>query len=339
MAHRCCVLALLILDIWIAGAIAGAIGDASVRTKFKQWMAKYGRVYTDAAEEERRFQIFKDNYEYIESANKAGNRTYTLGLNHFADMTDEEFQEDQDSCLDPTPPHLESMTGSFRYANVTDVPEVVDWIASDAVTRCESQGHCGSCWAFSAAAAIEGINAIKTGLLAPVSVQQLVDCDVASHGCKGGGRDRAFFFVLVNGGIAAALNYSYTGRQGECRGGVPPVATIRSYEAVPPNNESALKQAVANQPVAIALCTRNPRDIKWYSGGLFKGPCGTCQNHAMTVVGYGIQDTLDPSSKYWALKNSWGEDWGVNGFMFIQREAGPPEGLCGLAKTPIYPVK
>ncbi|XP_073107378.1 ananain-like [Elaeis guineensis] len=86
----CFVLTFMVLGIWVFGATAHAIGDVRISKRYEQWMAQYGRVYRDAAEKERRFQIFKGNYKCIESVNKAGNRKHKLGLNQFADMTCEE---------------------------------------------------------------------------------------------------------------------------------------------------------------------------------------------------------------------------------------------------------
>ena len=68
----------------------------------------------------------------------------------------------------------------------TGIPTSVDWTKLGAVNKVKDQGQCGSCWAFSATAAVEGANAIKTGKLLDLSEQQLVDCDTQSHGCNGG---------------------------------------------------------------------------------------------------------------------------------------------------------
>ena len=121
--------------------MARGIADVPMSTRHEQWMAQYGRVYKDAAEKERRFQIFKDNCNYIESVNRAGNRKYKLGLNQFADMTNEEFKA---SHLGFKPMHLaKSATGSFQYANLTDVSDSMDWRTRGAVTPIKNQKSCG----------------------------------------------------------------------------------------------------------------------------------------------------------------------------------------------------
>lgn len=69
---------------------------------------------------------------------------------------------------------------------------------------------------------------------------------------------------------------------------------------------------------------------------MYKGPCAKVPNHAMTVVGYGI----DPDgTKFWIAKNSYGDKWGNEGYMKIEKDIGNPQGRCGIAMAGWYPIK
>jgi KDEL-tailed cysteine endopeptidase len=81
------------------------------------------------------------------------------------------------------------------YDGFAYLPASVDWRLMGAVTGVKNQGRCGSCWAFSVVVAMEGINAIRIGRLVPLSEQELIDCDRAENGCRGGLMENAFEFV------------------------------------------------------------------------------------------------------------------------------------------------
>ena len=58
---------------------------------FEKWMTDNGQVYQSAFEKQKRFQVFKTNFEYIESVKNKPGRAYTVSLNKFADLTNDEF--------------------------------------------------------------------------------------------------------------------------------------------------------------------------------------------------------------------------------------------------------
>ncbi|RVX09415.1 Senescence-specific cysteine protease SAG39 [Vitis vinifera] len=160
---------------------------------------KYGRVYKDAGEKSKHYKIFKDNVARIESFNKAMDKSYKLSINEFADLTNEEFRASRNRFK----AHICSTEAtSFKYEHVTAVPSTVDWRKKGAVTPIKDQGQCGSCWAFSAVAAMEGITQLSTGKLISLSEQELVDCDTSGEdqGCNGGLMDDAFKFIEQNHG-------------------------------------------------------------------------------------------------------------------------------------------
>nr|POE71013.1 senescence-specific cysteine protease sag39 [Quercus suber] len=310
--------------------------EDSLAERHEQWMVQYGRSYKDSAEKEKRFKIFKDNVEYIDKFNNEGNRTFKLSANMFADLTNEEFVASHTGYKISTQPSS-LKAKSLKYENLTEIPMTMDWREKGAVTSIKDQGRCGCCWAFSAVAAVEGITQIKTGNLISLSEQQLVDCAVeGNQGCKGGWMDNAFRYIIKNQGLSTEEKYPYETMQGTCDHGKESIyaAQISAFEDLPSNNEKALLQAVANQPISIAI-DGSGRNFHFYKSGVFMEECGTRLTHAVTAIGYG---TSADGTKYWLMKNSWGTRWGENGYMRIQRDTSAPEGLCGLAKKASYPV-
>ncbi|XP_052179452.1 zingipain-2-like [Diospyros lotus] len=315
-------------------ASARRLDEATMLERHEQWMAHYGRIYKDPTEKAARFKIFKKNVEHIDASNAAANKKYKLSANKYADMTDEEFIASYTGYKATT---KEAILGSFSYGNLSDVPSTIDWREKGAVTTIKDQMQCGCCWAFSAVAALEGINQMKTGRLVSLSEQELVDCDDQNHGCNGGFMETAFKYIINNHGLATEADYPYGGEDGTCDKAktANPVAAITSYEQVPMNNEMALLQAVANQPVSVAVNGGQGSDFRFYTSGVFMGQCtSTYLDHAVTAIGYG---TSEDGTKFWLIKNSWGTEWGENGYMRIQRDVDAKEGLCGIAMHPSYP--
>ncbi|XP_028752648.1 senescence-specific cysteine protease SAG39-like [Neltuma alba] len=325
----------LLLGMLAFQASSRTLQDASMRERHEEWMVQYGRVYKDTQDKEKRFSIFKQNVEYIEDFNNAKTKPYKLGVNQFADLTNEEFT----ACRNRFKGHMcssISRTPSFKYANVTDVPSSVDWRNQGAVTPVKNQGDCGCCWAFSAVAAMEGITKLSTGKLISLSEQELVDCDTGvDQGCEGGLMDDAFKFIIKNNGITSEANYPYKGVDGTCNANEEAnhVATIKGYEDVPANSEQAIQKVVANQPVSVAI-DASGSDFQFYSSGIFTGSCGTELDHGVAAVGYGVSN----NTEYWLVKNSWGTEWGEEGHIRMQRNVAAQEGLCGIAMQASYPT-
>ncbi|KAJ3678419.1 hypothetical protein LUZ60_002222 [Juncus effusus] len=309
--------------------------EHELRQLYDSWRAKHAKSYNALDELETRFAIFKDNVLFVDAHNAKPDRTYSLGLNRFADMTNEEFRK----------VHLGlKMDGSERKNRVVgedngvdeDLPESIDWRARGAVAPVKDQGSCGSCWAFSTVAAVEGINKIVTGELISLSEQELVDCDNSQNqGCNGGLMDDAFSFIIKNGGIDTENDYPYSARDGKCdvNRKNSKVVSIDGYKDVKVNDELALKKAVAGQPVSVAI-EASGREFQLYKSGVFTARCGTDLDHGVAAVGYGTENGVD----YWIVRNSWGPNWGEEGYIRLQRNVGGA-GKCGIASMASYPVK
>ncbi|KAJ3679056.1 hypothetical protein LUZ60_017067 [Juncus effusus] len=306
---------------------------------FEQWIQKYGQVYENEQEKLHRFEIFKKNFNFIEYMNNQPGLTYTMSLNKFADLTDEEFKTRYIGIVSTSP--SPSQSTEFMYQDVQAAPSSVDWRSMGAVTPIKDQNKgtssCGSCWAFSTVAAIEGITKIKTGILPNCSEQELVDCVTTNDMCKGGYVDLAFQWVITNGGITSEADYPYLAQNGTCNTYKMNdyVASISDYQSVPNKNQTALMNAVANQPVSVYMYA-NETSIRFYDSGIYNGPCDADSvNHAVTIVGYGTNST----GSFWIVKNSWGTSFGAAGYLYMQRNVSKPEGLCNIARySGYYPI-
>ncbi|XP_010250858.1 PREDICTED: cysteine proteinase COT44 [Nelumbo nucifera] len=286
----------------------------------------------------KRYNIFKNNARFIHASNKRTDVTYTLGLNKFADLPNEEFRAIYTSSTTRVLRQQGGVMGrSFMYQNDTQpLPASVDWRSRGAVTGVKDQGPCGSCWAFSTVVAVEGINQIKSGQLISLSEQELVDCDKkVNQGCNGGLMDYAFQFIAENGGISSEDDYPYTATDNKCDLTKKHLhsVVIDGYEDVPANSTDALMRAVSHQPVSVAI-EAGGIEFQFYWKGVFGGACGTNLDHGVAIVGHGESKE---GIKYWIIKNSWGSDWGEDGY--IRMKMNEAEGLCGINMMASYPVK
>ena len=294
-------------------------------------------------EYEHRFSIWLDNLKFVHEYNQA-HSSHWLGMGPFADLHYDEWRGKMHGYHPELKPFQLHALPKFKYSdvNVDSLPESVDWRERNAVSEVKNQRLCGSCWAFSAVGAIEGINAIFTGKKLSLSEQELVDCDLQQdHGCHGGLMDFAFDFVIENQGLDTEKDYPYKGEEGICDKDRRNrhVVTIDGYEDVPQNDETALLKAVANQPVSVAI-EADQRAFQLYSGGVFDDEdCGTSLNHGVLIVGYGTERNGTHEMPYWIIKNSWGPAWGDKGYIKMKRGASAVQGLCGVAMQASYPIK
>lgn len=352
-------LSLLLSSAILAAAAASGDGDMSIiaynerhdfkgiersevemRHLYEQWLARHGKQYNALGEKDRRFEIFKDNLRFIDEHNAAADRgeeSFRLGLNKFADLTNEEYRKTYLGRAGERKMRVGVKSDRYRVADGEDLPESVDWREKGAVAPVKDQGSCGSCWAFSTVGSVEGINQIVTGDMIVLSEQELVDCDTSyNEGCNGGLMDYAFQFIINNGGLDTEEDYPYKAQDGRCdtyRKNAK-VVSIDGYEDVPVNDEQALKKAVAGQPISVAI-EAGGRAFQLYQSGVFTGRCGTQLDHGVVAVGYGTEKGKD----YWIVRNSWGSSWGESGYVKLERNIAATTGKCGIAIEPSYPIK
>ncbi|XP_041037869.1 cathepsin L-like isoform X2 [Carcharodon carcharias] len=307
--------------------------EAELRSKFEEFKEQYKKNY-DQKEEEKRFRIFVENLKAAKRMQELDRGTAIYGITKFSDMSDEEFGA---SYLNPVisnnndtwPEEMLSAEVSGPLTNMS-LPHFVDWRKLGAVTRVKDQGFgCGSCWAFGSVANIESMWYIKTKQLRELSEQEILDCDFRSTGCYGGHPYNAFKAVISLGGMMSESEYPYKARNGHCA--FKPseaIAKIRTFRNIQPREEE-MKIWVANSgPIVV---TMNATGLQGYRGGIIRPGAFACDNfrlnHVMLVVGYGVTR----GHPYWIIKNSFGADWGEEGYFRIYRG----ENACGINKFPI----
>ncbi|CAF1246044.1 unnamed protein product [Adineta ricciae] len=211
-----------------------------------------------------------------------------------------------------------------------------DWRTKGAVTPVKNQGQCGSSWAFSAIGSIEGVYAIKTGKLIPLSEQQLVDCSTTygNMGCGGGLMSTSFQYIQDAGGLQANNTYPYNALDNNCTfDKSKAIVELCGYVNITSGSEAALQQAVATiGPVATAV-DGGHTSFQLYDGGIYHEPdrSHTQPDHGIFVIGYGSESGKD----YWLLKNSFDTTWGEKGYIIMIRNK---NNQCAIASIASFPI-
>ena len=302
--------------------------DAIMFQQFQKFIKKYHKKYTSVNEFLARYEVFKRNTMLTFQENNS----YQTGITKFSDLTHQEFART----------YLNLNYDAMAMANfepyivkeTNAAPASWDWREKGLVGPVKDQGQCGSCWAFGTVANLEGLYYKAKGVMVQMSEQMLVDCDTYDKGCNGGLEQRAFTWISENGGsIMKQADYPYKGYQGTCKSNpskfVDMIVTgyiklgSSSYELEPIDEEQIKEFLYETGPICAGI---NGDPLKYYSSGIFDKSSTQCPssgiNHAVTIVGYGAASGKD----YWIVRNSWGSNWGENGYFRIVRGTG----CCGI---------
>ncbi|XP_052085050.1 procathepsin L-like [Mytilus californianus] len=307
-----------------------------LNNEWSLYKKSYNKIYKDDNEELRRRVIWEDNVRFIEHHNMAADRgehSYWLGINHFADLSEAEVTQKMKGYKMAN--DVINYSSTYLHPNNVKLPDKIDWRQQGYVTPVKDQGLCGSCWSFSSTGALEGQHFRKTGKLVSLSEQNLVDCTFkyGNGGCNGGFVFKAYQYIKNNNGIDTESSYPYEGRNGSCRFQKSDVgATVTGFTIIKKGDEQALQSAVATVgPISVAIDADHKFQL--YKSGVFNEPgCNTTfTDHAVLIVGYGVENGQD----YWLVKNSWSDSWGIDGYIKMSRNK---NNQCGIASYAMYPL-
>lgn len=210
--------------------------------------------------------------------------------------------------------------------NTATVSSRWDWRnvgGSNWVTPIKDQGGCGSCVSFATVATIE--SAIEISRNNPKPTPDLSEADLFFGGganCAVGWQfDRALNRAQT-AGICDEACWPYDGT-GPCPDRSSRLNRIASWQTI-----TNPKDWIATHGPLMTGMEVN-YDFFCYTDGVYTYDYGDFMgNHAICVIGY------DDSQQCWICKNSWGTDWGENGFFKIAY------GECGIGtEFPFYAVQ
>ena len=167
-----------LLILLVVAACSCAFSELASFHKFQKFVKDNNKTYKTLDEYTKRYHIFLANLKKIEDRNRSWE-----GVTKFMDLTQTEFQRHY--------ANLRFDASTFSNLNVKrvkptnlrdDPPEQFDWRGLDAVRNIKDQQQCGSCWAFSACANLEGQYYLKYKEKETFSEQQLVSCDDLDDG-------------------------------------------------------------------------------------------------------------------------------------------------------------
>ena len=362
MLRRIAIFAVILGALALAAADANPGGTGHTQPHelddytFEDWIAEYKRPeatsapYLTSGEFSKRKAVFEANLAAIKQHNANPNRSWTMNINQFGDLTREEFvarytgysqdlarelRRDNNLALGAAP-HPSRLTAG-NSSDGAPFPTSIDWREKGVVTPVKTQGRCGSCWAFAAIAAFESHAAIATGQLVELSPQQLTSCVANPRRCGGAGgcygaTCQLGFEYWKKVGVTTNKLYPYTsgssGRSGSCRFNakkMPPVFRSTGYAQLPTNDAAAHVAALQKGPLGVSVASDK---MMFYSSGVFDTCGDTTVNHLVVMDGYG-EDAQ--GRKYWLVRNSWGPTWGEQGYIRVARF---DTEQCGIDRNP-----
>jgi len=325
---------LFILIVLVVSCIANAADTnndiANHEVLFREWMEVHHKSYSTEAERALRFSVFRDNLALVK-ANSGRGSTATFGLNKFSDLTPSEFRRQylRSSSSSSVSSSLRRLGARLR--PIRGIPSVpIDWAKKGLVTPVKNQGQCGSGFIFAVVATIESSNMVLGRPKTPGSVYEIIECgndNGTNFGCDGGEPMAVWAWVKSQGGLESEGCYPEHGdgqcHESECPVNPSPNLLLTGVVQLPPD-ENAMYNALTKSPIFVCV---DASSWSSYTGGIIQASqCGTDIDHCVELTGYSPDQ-----GGYWIMRNSWGEDWGQDGYVWVQFG----QNACGITTAPV----
>jgi len=283
--------------------------------QFDEYTRFWNKTYSHI-ERAARFENFKMNAAKIAQMNaETKTRGYgaTFGFTKFSDWSEREQRSLNGFVRSENRPERPIFDfASWKRAAHQAPSQAIDWVAKGKTTPVKDQGQCGSCWAFSTTETVESAILMAGKKVVPLSPQEIVDCDSSDSGCNGGDPQEALGWVKQQGGLDTDQCYPYTAQDGTCASSqCTPAGNVASV--VPISGSETATYSALQKYGPLSICADASSWSNYQGGVLTADQCGDNVDHAIQLTGY------SPSQGgYWIVRNSWGTDWGQNGFIYLQ---------------------
>ncbi|XP_044758252.1 cathepsin L-like proteinase [Coccinella septempunctata] len=303
----------------------------NVKDKWEQFLRVHNKNY-DYSEKNRRYKIFQNNLRTIDQHNwryRKGIESFEMGIGPFADQTEREFKLMFEKQSAPSKTTLENNGICKLSVNRTKYPPYyVDYRSIMQPIKDQKPHLCGAGWAFAAVATVEGMTMKKLKWDKSLSEQSLLDCAVGhgyqSYGCNGGSLWGAMFYMKTYG-AETSEDYPYEAAEKCCRSRSKPLVRVETIFNCQGTEQELMRTVASHGPVA-TMIEVTPYIMHYKKGIVFDRNCVNGANHAVTIVGYGMENGF----QYWLLKNSWGRMWGERGYYKLARNYA---NICQIGKT------
>jgi len=300
---------------------------AYIHTLYSKWTVKYGRLSSTPAESQYRLRVFYHTHLEIQEIRKRM-PSAEFSLNAFADLTVTEFAANMLGAEPYTEEeiHLSSALEQEDEKLAQALPASYFIPNQRAV---QTQGMCGSCWAWTTKHLTQ--DALNGSV--EISAQNIMNCNNEGKHCSGGWIDKGLISITTHG-YRTESEVPYVGRLLACGGASPlKISKIPSF-AARLTSEVLVKSIMMKFQSSLGVAVQAENQTwKSFRGGIFKATDSTCSNpnvnHAVTIVGW------DESKGSWKLRNSWGSNWGDQGYMWLEINRNfesPGKCFCGAEK-------